>query len=246
MPERIARIIDSNGLLSHAALCYLLGQFVKRQLALDSPASGILAVMPILRAKINQLESSKLQVICGAKRALTKSHLGEDSAVDSLTALAMISDEENFNFAQIFVSCREKGLNELISSETTNPSEQMGEIGHHLRNTVKLLDYLFIGAQGARSPLADFAPLTVSEIVGAKSELWTRFLPGAISEWKYGAGASVKIGYTAPGSEELRKLIDSWLESAKDTIKESLPSKLGLVGRGSDLHGLRCSLGPDF
>ena len=101
LPERIARIIDSSGPLSHAALCYLLGQFVKRQLALDSPASGILAVMPILRAKINQLESSKLQVICGAKQALTKSHLGEDSAVDSLTALAMISDEENFNFAEI-------------------------------------------------------------------------------------------------------------------------------------------------
>ena len=122
----------------------------------------------------------------------------------------------------------------------------MGEIGHHLRNTVKLLDYLFIGAQGARSPLADFAPLTVSEIVGAKSELWTRFLPGAISEWKYGAGASVTIGYTAPTSQELRSLIDSWLESAKKTIKESLPTKLGLVGRGADLHGLRCSLGTDL
>ena len=200
LPERIARIIDKNGPLSHAALCYLLGQFVKKQLALDSPASGMLAVMPILHAKIGQLESSKLQLIVGAKRALSMSSLSEESAVDSLTALAMISDEDNFQYSEIFIKCRQTGLSELINAETTSPAEQMSEIGHHLRNTVKLFDYLFIGATGSRSPLSDFAPLTVQEIIGAKSELWTRFLPGAILEWKYGAGASITAHYQELGS----------------------------------------------
>ena len=96
---------------------------------------------------------------------MEQSHLNEEAAVDCLTALAMISEsDEEFDYSLTFITCRRAGLESLLKAETTVPDEQMGEIGHHLRNTVRLVDYLFIGTIGSTSPLANVQSLPVADI----------------------------------------------------------------------------------
>ena len=76
----------------------------------------------------------------------------------------------------------------------------------------------------------------------AKCELWTRFLPPAIAEWRYGAGVSETVSFTPPDESCLTSLISSWLEETKSTIQKSLPAKLSLVARGADLNQLKVAL----
>ena len=91
LPDRISRIIDhQDGLFAHASMCYLLGQHLTSKLGLDSPASAILAVIPILNSKINLLDSSKRDLILILNKILASSDLTQDKAVDALRALAMI------------------------------------------------------------------------------------------------------------------------------------------------------------
>ena len=91
LPDRISRIIDhQDGLFSHASMCYLLGHHLTSKLGLDSPASAILAVIPILNSKINLLDSSKRDLIVILNKILASSDLTQDKAIDALRALAMI------------------------------------------------------------------------------------------------------------------------------------------------------------
>ena len=91
LPDRISRIIDhQDGLFAHASMCYILGQHLTSKLGLDSPASAILAVIPILNSKINLLDSSKRDLILILNKILASSDLTQDKAVDALRALAMI------------------------------------------------------------------------------------------------------------------------------------------------------------
>ena len=91
LPDRISRIIDhQDGLFAHASMCYLLGHHLTTKLGLDSPASAILAVIPILNSKINLLDSSKRDLIVILNKILASSDLTQDKAVDALRALAMI------------------------------------------------------------------------------------------------------------------------------------------------------------
>ena len=91
LPDRISRIIDhQDGLFAHASMCYLLGQHLTSKLGLDSPASAILAVIPILNSKINLLDSSKRDLILILNKILASSDLTQEKAVDALRALALI------------------------------------------------------------------------------------------------------------------------------------------------------------
>ena len=49
LPERIFAILESQDSLLTAAKCYMIGKRVSKSLNTDSSASGILAVVPILR-----------------------------------------------------------------------------------------------------------------------------------------------------------------------------------------------------
>lgn len=49
LPERIFAILESEESLLTAAKCYMIGKRVTKSLNTDSSASGILAVVPILR-----------------------------------------------------------------------------------------------------------------------------------------------------------------------------------------------------
>ena len=54
--------------------------------------------------------------------------------------------------------------------------------------------------------------MKVAEIVGAKSELWTRFLPSAISDWSHADQSE----YEPPSN--IREIVETWLETSKETI----------------------------
>ena len=78
--------------------------------------------------------------------------------------------------------------------------------------------------------------MKVAEIVGAKSELWTRFLPSAISDWSHADQSE----YEPPSN--IREIVETWLETSKETILRLLPAKLKCTTRGEDLSSLRTSL----
>jgi len=78
--------------------------------------------------------------------------------------------------------------------------------------------------------------MKVAEIVGAKSELWTRFLPSAISDWSHADQSE----YEPPSN--IREIVETWLETSKETILRLLPDKLKCTTRGEDLSSLRTSL----
>ena len=78
--------------------------------------------------------------------------------------------------------------------------------------------------------------MKVAEIVGAKSELWTRFLPTAISDWSHADQSE----YEPPSN--IREIVETWLETSKETILRLLPAKLKCTTRGEDLSALRTSL----
>ena len=78
--------------------------------------------------------------------------------------------------------------------------------------------------------------MKVAEIVGAKSELWTRFLPSAISDWSHADQSE----YEPPTN--IRDIVETWLETSKETILRLLPAKLKCTTRGEDLSSLRTSL----
>jgi hypothetical protein len=226
LPDRISRIIDhQDGLFAHASMCYLLGQHLTSKLGLDSPASAILAVIPILNSKINLLDSSKRDLIVILNKILASPDLTQEKAIDALRALAMISD--SFNYVNRFIECRNSGLASLIELDSTDPENQMAQIGNHLKSTIQLLYHLFVDK--VTSPLLEKPNMKVAEIVGAKSELWTRFLPTAISDWSHSDDQSE---YEPPSN--IREIVEKWLETSKETTLRLLPSKLKCTTRGED------------
>ena len=244
LPECISKITtrkhrgnDLKG-ISRAAMCYLLGQTVTKQLGLDSPASGILAVIPILTARMNHLESAKQNLVLMSRKILSSSDLTEEDAVDALHALSMIENIEDFNYIETFIKCRSDGLELLLTEDSMNPTEQISEMGFNLRNTVKLFANLFMCSSA--SPLSHSSTATVTEIIGSKSELWTRFLPANVNNWAISINDRAK--YVPLDDKSNQEIVSKWLYKARDDIAQHMPKKLQCFNTGADLNALRQSL----
>ena len=95
-------------------------------------------------------------------------------AKDALLALALINGEP-FDFLGEFISCRNAGLEDLLSADHQDAEERMEQLGIHLHNSIHLFDTLFF--HGIASPLVNLKFVPLNELLGAKAELWPRFLP---------------------------------------------------------------------
>ena len=100
-------------------MCYLLGHHLTSKLGLDSPASAILAVIPILNSKINLLDSSKRDLIVILNKILASSDLTQDKAIDALRALAMIRKASIIAVRKSDSSCNQITLKAQIANRST-------------------------------------------------------------------------------------------------------------------------------
>ena len=48
-----------------------------------------------------------------------------------------ISKSESFNYVDRFIECRNAGLASLIELDSTDPENQMAQIGNHLKSTIQ-------------------------------------------------------------------------------------------------------------
>ena len=78
------------------------------------------------------------------------------------------------------------------------------------------------------SPLSLPSNLTITEIIGAKSELWTRFLPQSIMHWPKTQHTQNQRGLdelAKRDEEKMREIVQTWLEKARHDIGNYMPKE---------------------
>lgn len=235
LPERIIQLLEENNVLL-AGQCFIIGSKVKSSLIQDSCASGILVMVPILKSKLSKLEDLRTEIIAAAKSALKSADLCEDDAATALLTISFMKNEPEFDFLAEFVNCRVTGLASLLKGAHVDSDELEG-LGKNIHNSIKLFDTLFL--HGSSSPLFQTQTTSFSELIGAKTELWPRFLPKEVYQM---TEAPVDNKYRIPTSDRITASANTLIMSITERLSEQLPSLLDRVSSAQTLAVYRDSI----
>ena len=121
LPDRIHTLVTSDSSYLLAAKCYLLGNFGSNYLGCNTGASGILAVLPVLNDRCAQLQTAKRFLRSEAINKISSFSVTTAEATNGLLSLALIEENDDFDFLTTFVDCRINGLKLLLSDNLNLP-----------------------------------------------------------------------------------------------------------------------------
>lgn len=236
LPERITQLLEENNVLL-AGQCFIIGSKVKQSLIQESGASGILVMVPILKSKLAKLEDLRTNIIAAAKGSLKAADLSPDEAATALLTISFMKNEkQEFDFLSEFVNCRVNGLSQLLKGAHVD-SDELESLGRNIHNSIKLYDTLFL--HGSNSPLFLSQQTTFSELIGAKAELWPRFLPQEVYKM---TEAPMDNKYRIPTSDKLSASANTLINSITERLSEQLPILLDRVSSAQTLAVYRDSI----
>ena len=235
LPERIIQLLDENNVLL-AGQCFIIGSKVKSSLIQDSRASGILVMVPILKSKLVKLDDLRTNIIAAAKGALKSADLSANDAVTALLTISSLKNEADFDFLAEFVNCRVQGLASLLKGAHIDSDELEG-LGKNIHNSIKLFDTLFL--HGNSSPLFQSQTTSFSDLIGAKTELWPRFLPKEVNIM---TETPVDNKYRIPTSDKISASANILINSITERLSEQLPTLLDRVSSAQTLAVYRDSI----